>query len=405
MAKPASAQRVGKGPYRQDNISVPSPPRVSRLAAGSLALCLLSYGLLAIAWHDDTTWRFALPLALATFVAGAVMRAIASKRLTARDDLRGRSILRLHKYLLMITGVFVTPLLAFIVYVVFVVFTEGINFGRPLRIGGRQVLIRPCAKRAQRGGSKRSLYRWAAQRYWLQMAAMEHASVGAFHVLARQLRQLDATPELVARITEASEQENRHTALCLELASALGNTDWEPGAMTHVRHAEASVVELALEQLRDGCVGEAYAAALAAAGAQLARAEVADTLATIADDESTHAALSWDILQFLLRRGGSAVRHAVERESTRLAERAPRSRAPWMYAFDFSGEGMLPRGAERRTYQRLLATVRSRVAAMCAADAHEHNQPLPPGRWSPQDCSQPPVGGQTPSLAGNSFEG
>lgn len=158
--------------------------------------------------------------------------------------------------------------------------------------------------------------RAALGEHWRAQGEMEHASVIAFHDLARRLSALDAPIELRQRATRAGGQEADHAQRCFDLAGRYLGDSLLPGRLHRPirlpRSREIELARLAVESLRDGVLNEGYAAWLA--GQQAARAtdpRVRDTLDVIARDEADHADLSADVLSWCLDQGGEAVAHAV----------------------------------------------------------------------------------------------
>ncbi len=121
------------------------------------------------------------------------------------------------------------------------------------------------------------------------MAQMEHDSVAAFEELAAQLRRLGAPVELVARALESANDERHHVELLVGLGARRPRDRVAPSP-------EASLEALARHNAVAGCVTETWAALLAmhqAAHADDPRARRAH--ARIADDETRHAQLAWDL--------------------------------------------------------------------------------------------------------------
>ncbi|MCB9677641.1 MAG: hypothetical protein H6737_21225 [Alphaproteobacteria bacterium] len=149
---------------------------------------------------------------------------------------------------------------------------------------------------------------------WEGMARMEHASVASFAKLTLDLLALGAPPSLLAAVQQAAADEIEHARLCFGMLARSG-TALEPGPMAFqpiVPCADAAAVAYAT--VREGCLGETMGAWLAdhaAAGCDDPAAR--GVLARIAADEARHAALSWEIVAWLLRTGGPEVRDAVQR--------------------------------------------------------------------------------------------
>lgn len=153
----------------------------------------------------------------------------------------------------------------------------------------------------------------AAGQYFASMAALETASVVAFRRLRRQLAQLGAPKELLDRIQTATRDEIRHARTTRALARARGVTPMAP-RIADIGETP-TLLGLALDNAREGCVRETYGALMA--HFQAARAEnaaVRSAMSEIADEETEHAALSWDIAAWVDARLGEADRAAVVQE-------------------------------------------------------------------------------------------
>ena len=130
------------------------------------------------------------------------------------------------------------------------------------------------------------------------MATLEAASVTAFRRLHRQLAAYGAPRELLARIRTAARDEIRHARATTALARKYGVTPAAP----HIdaEGAAPSLLAIAIENAREGCVRETYGALVAQR--QMKRAEdddVREVMIAIADEETEHAALSWDIAAWI----------------------------------------------------------------------------------------------------------
>lgn len=148
-----------------------------------------------------------------------------------------------------------------------------------------------------------------AERLAMQ-AYYESASVIAFGRLARVLEREGAPRSLVRRVKAAAREERRHAQLFSELAEARGAVVPLPA----IAAATDSLLALALENAREGCVRETYGALVALHQADHARdAELRRAFAAIADDEIAHAELSWDLARFFETRLDEAERAAVDR--------------------------------------------------------------------------------------------
>jgi hypothetical protein len=166
---------------------------------------------------------------------------------------------------------------------------------------------------------------------WLHAARLEHASVPAFAEVALLLAAVGAPLDLVAAAHRAALDEVAHTTLAYGLANAYGGTAHAPGDLPALlgrrvgpRRRRTALTKLAVEALRDGCLNEGTAGALAAAGAATAAdPALRAALTTVAADEDAHAELSWQVLGWCLDTGGRPVRDAVAAALRRLQPLAP----------------------------------------------------------------------------------
>lgn len=191
--------------------------------------------------------------------------------------------------------------------------------GRPLRAEGVPVLAPPELRvdwSTPRPITPHDLDATTRQRlasHWLGEAAAEHASVAAFARFSLQLLALAAPPELVSAAHIAALDEVRHAQQCYALAARYSGEQRGPGALLLPGGPLlCDPATVALETLRDGCLGESLAArAVAQAAAAAGDPEVARVLREIAADEENHAALAWQTVAWLLRRHPQPVRRAL----------------------------------------------------------------------------------------------
>ncbi|MCY0992199.1 ferritin-like domain-containing protein [Nannocystis sp. ILAH1] len=139
-----------------------------------------------------------------------------------------------------------------------------------------------------RSGGDDPIARWFAE-----VAHLEAASVPAFERLAAELREHDAPADLIAAALRAAVDEARHAdhlgAIAIRLGGRPSPVELAP---THSR----SLVELAIENAVEGCVGETWAALLAAHQARAAEdPEIRACMIEVAADEAAHADLAWAI--------------------------------------------------------------------------------------------------------------
>lgn len=175
--------------------------------------------------------------------------------------------------------------------------SQGHAAGRPLFDEDLQVLP-GVTRRSEPGQGLRA----QAAEHWLFAARMEYASVAAFARLSSELMALRAPLELVAECQRASLDEVRHTSICLQIANGLADDDeFAMGALAVVpARRDITVMQIAIEALLEGCIGEGSAAGWATLASSQAQPEYAEPLSTIASDELRHAGLSWRIVRWAL---------------------------------------------------------------------------------------------------------
>jgi len=149
---------------------------------------------------------------------------------------------------------------------------------------------------------------------WERAGADEHASVAAFTRLALQLMAHGAPSDLLRDVHRAALDEIGHAERCWLVARRLGGSavaaDRFP--FTEPVAVDVTLAKLAADAVREGCLGETLGAHLAAVAAELApEPDIRTELAAIAAEEAEHAVLSFRIVAWALRTGGSAVQAAV----------------------------------------------------------------------------------------------
>jgi hypothetical protein len=129
---------------------------------------------------------------------------------------------------------------------------------------------------------------------WLADALDEHASIAAFARFSLELLALGAPPDLLARTHQAALDEVDHARLAFALAGRFGGEPVGPAAMGPLAVATGDVRAIVAATVRDGCLGETAAAAVAARERDACELPaVRAVLARIADDERRHAELAW----------------------------------------------------------------------------------------------------------------
>lgn len=130
-------------------------------------------------------------------------------------------------------------------------------------------------------------------------AELEAISVVAFERLAFDLTCLGAPEALALAARAAADDERRHAATLGALAARAGGAG--VGAPPPPPFAPRSLVAIARENAREGCVRETYGALVCAFAAhRAADPELRAAMRGIAEDEARHAALSWDLHEWAL---------------------------------------------------------------------------------------------------------
>ncbi len=233
--------------------------------------------------------------------------------------------------------------------------------GRPLFVDGEQ-LLPPVVRTCPPGVSARA----KAAEHWLQCARMESASVPAFTRLAAELASVGAPTAMSDAARDAADDEIRHTRLCLGIAERLVDAEFSLGPLPDVRaRAGVSIEQLAIEALLEGCIGEGSAAAWACIASKSAGPQFARTLGDIAGDELRHAALSWRVVGWALRRRpglGPRLRAALDAWEEHGANSPIVNERSGLEAM-----GVLSPAAERAVSRMLVsAVVRPTLEALCS---------------------------------------
>lgn len=135
-------------------------------------------------------------------------------------------------------------------------------------------------------------------------AHLEAASVVAFRQLERHLRHHGAPSELIKAARRATRDEIRHARTLRRFSADYRATI----ADVRVRQPdEVSLLDLALANACEGCVGETYGAAVARfQSVQAANPALREAMATIAEEETQHAELAFALDDWLRTRLSAA---------------------------------------------------------------------------------------------------
>lgn len=158
----------------------------------------------------------------------------------------------------------------------------------------------------------------ALGRHFAEIAHLEAASVPAFEQLHDELLLHRAPMALRTEARRSVLDEFHHTKLMAELARRFGA---EPTAPELKETSPRSLLALACDNAAEGCVRETFGALVASYQATHAEdADVRAQLALIAEDETRHAQLSWDIDAWAQRQLSAPERVSVQAARRRALE-------------------------------------------------------------------------------------
>jgi hypothetical protein len=198
-------------------------------------------------------------------------------------------------------------------------FCAGSCCGRPLVVEGSVRIASPTPRAdwayAHPLPQLDDVTREALREDWTRDALLEHASIASFATFILELLALGAPADLVQDAQAAAGDEIEHARLTFAVASRYSITPLGPGRLDLAGVAPAlDLAAAAAACVRDGCVNETIASAVAAAqAANAVDPELRATLERIADDEARHAELAWRFVQWALVTGDARVHEAVRK--------------------------------------------------------------------------------------------
>lgn len=146
-------------------------------------------------------------------------------------------------------------------------------------------------------------------RYFEDAARLEAAAVVAFRVLRDELRAHGAPTELRRLAQRAAREEIRHTRITAAIARRYAGRPTLPNV---TRRPLRSLEEIAEENRVEGCVRETFGALVGCFQAVHARdAALRSVMREIAEDETRHAALSWQVAAWAEARLGQSARARI----------------------------------------------------------------------------------------------
>jgi hypothetical protein len=266
----------------------PPPPRPSKFAAFVFVFSLIAPGILtcSIVWPIVFKPDFGVASvigvmcpwagALALSCFAVVLSFVALLRAWWKPELRGRAMGA--SALAMSVGgsaVGILPLVALLLAIVGAIIALGVAIMGIMSVGvsGRP-LGQPATTRAHLFASSKAI--------WRARAWDEARSIDAFHMVARDLQLLGAPQSLVNRAHDAAADEARHADIAAQRAGGASLPDrcQLPAPVDRETFVRQTILE--------GCIGEAFAAAVLAEEGE----------DEIAQDEQRHAQLAWDIVDW-----------------------------------------------------------------------------------------------------------
>jgi len=165
---------------------------------------------------------------------------------------------------------------------------------------------------------------------WLEIAALEHASIASFARFSLDLLALGAPPELLLLAQRAAADEIEHARIAYGLASHYGDSSFGPAPLDLSGVLVATDPRVVLAALiEEACVGETLGAAEALSLASIVEDPVLRSLyARIAVDEERHAQLAWRTLQYLLQSADEETKQFAISTFERAIHEASRDIAP-----------------------------------------------------------------------------
>lgn len=147
--------------------------------------------------------------------------------------------------------------------------------------------------------------------YLANAAYLEAASVESFRILAAELAAHGAPPELIAAAHRAAEDEVLHARLMCELAARHGVT--APLLPSQPARPIRPLSAMALENAVDGCVHETWSALFVTwQAAHIEDSSVREVFHRIAEDETNHAELAWQVAEWANGQLDAATRYGVK---------------------------------------------------------------------------------------------
>lgn len=177
-----------------------------------------------------------------------------------------------------------------------------------------------CTNALRTRSNKDSTSGSSNQNYFVQCAHLEAASVDAFVELAHCLRTANAPQNLIDRSVQAAKEEVHHAVLFARLAGIQEIPTCEK------QRKKKSIFEMALHNAVEGCIYESWAALMAHHHKKhCSDPRLRSVYKVLAQDETKHAQLSWDLHDwFLSQLSKQECAHVLDAQKRALFELSKR---------------------------------------------------------------------------------
>ena len=132
----------------------------------------------------------------------------------------------------------------------------------------------------------------------------EHASVASFARHTLQLLSMGAPGSLLTGSQKAALDEIKHAKMCYSIAETFLGDTIQPSTLDVDGSVRAQSKEEVIQSvINEGCIGETISAVRAQVGSQYAKQPILKgILETIAADETNHAQLAWNTVEWAIER-------------------------------------------------------------------------------------------------------
>ena len=141
-------------------------------------------------------------------------------------------------------------------------------------------------------------------RRWVEQAEGEHASVASFARNTLQLMTLGSPSNLLVESQQAAIDEINHAKISYDIASTITGLKLAPGPLdVQESMKKVDLVSVTRSIIHEGCVGETLAAVEARVRGHATEEQYIKTsLMQIAEEETNHAQLAWDTIEWIAAR-------------------------------------------------------------------------------------------------------